>query len=256
VSEVEGVPLGGNLNDAVRVGNTVRRTAGHWTPAVHSLLRFLEARDFPAPRAKGVDDRGREVLEYIAGEAHSGTFEPLPDAVMAERNLVAAAKLLRRYHDLVVSYEPPANVTWRLVAPPPHELISHNDWTPWNALFRNGELALFLDWDLAGPSSRMWSIANAALAWVPLYRGTERWTLKARVDRLRAFVEAYGAADWGALIPTARMFIEHVARFVEVEAGNGDRGMQRLVEMGVHRMAEANVPWLVAHRAEIEAALD
>jgi hypothetical protein len=34
--------LGGNLNDAVRVGGTVRRRAGPWTPAVHALLRFLE----------------------------------------------------------------------------------------------------------------------------------------------------------------------------------------------------------------------
>jgi hypothetical protein len=44
----EELPLGGNLNDAVRVGNTVRRRAGPWTPAVHTLLRFLEAEGFPA----------------------------------------------------------------------------------------------------------------------------------------------------------------------------------------------------------------
>ena len=252
----DGVSLGGNLNDAVRVGDTVRRSTGHWTPAVHSLLRFLEARDFPAPRARGIDDRGREILEYIEGEAHSGTIVPLPERrVMADEHLVAAAKLLRRYHDLVVDYEPPADLTWRLVAPPPHELISHNDWTPWNALFRNGKLALFLDWDLAGPSSRMWSIANAALAWVPLYRGTEQWTLESRVRRLRSFAEAYGSADWPALIPTARVFIEHVGRFVGTEARKGDQGMQRLVGMGVDRMAEFNVPWLDEHRVELEQAL-
>ena len=89
-------PLGGNLNAAVRVGDTVRRTTGPWTPAVHALLRFLEERDFPAPRARGIDEQGREVLEYIEGEAHSGTLEPLPDHVMDEIHLVAAAKLLRR----------------------------------------------------------------------------------------------------------------------------------------------------------------
>src|SRR5438874_2138446 len=66
----EELPLGGNLNDAVRVGNTVRRRAGPWTPAVHALLRFLEAEGFPAPRARGMDEKGREVLDYIEGEAY------------------------------------------------------------------------------------------------------------------------------------------------------------------------------------------
>ena len=56
--------LGGNLNDAVRVGDTVRRRAGPWTPAVHELLRFLEREGFPAPRARGLDEQVREILEY------------------------------------------------------------------------------------------------------------------------------------------------------------------------------------------------
>jgi len=45
--------LGGNLNDAVRLGDTVRRRAGPWTPAVHELLRFLEREASPrrAPAA-------------------------------------------------------------------------------------------------------------------------------------------------------------------------------------------------------------
>ncbi|TMD54628.1 MAG: aminoglycoside phosphotransferase family protein, partial [Chloroflexi bacterium] len=34
--------FGGNMSDATRVGDTVRRRAGPWTPAVHALLRFLE----------------------------------------------------------------------------------------------------------------------------------------------------------------------------------------------------------------------
>jgi hypothetical protein len=32
---------GGNAGGAVRVGDTVRRTAGPWTPAVHALLAHL-----------------------------------------------------------------------------------------------------------------------------------------------------------------------------------------------------------------------
>ena len=45
----------GNITAVVRVGDTVRRTTGPWTPAVHALLRHLEARGFDAaPRVLGV----------------------------------------------------------------------------------------------------------------------------------------------------------------------------------------------------------
>ena len=59
---------GGVTPEVVRVGDTVRRTAGPHTPAVHALLRHLEAKGFRgAPRALGFDDRGREILSYVDG---------------------------------------------------------------------------------------------------------------------------------------------------------------------------------------------
>lgn len=72
----EEVSLGGNLNQAVRVGDTVRRRAGPWTPAVHSLLRYLEQAGFEAPRVLGIDEQGREILGYIAGESYAGARSP------------------------------------------------------------------------------------------------------------------------------------------------------------------------------------
>lgn len=148
---LEEIPLGGNLNDAVRVGDTVRRRAGPWTPAVHTLLRFLEAKGFPAPRVRGIDEKGREILEYLDGEAHAGNPIPLPNSVFREEHMIGAARLLRRYHETVADFPLQPGAIWRLVSPEPHELILHNDWSPWNALFRDGRFALTLDWDLAGP---------------------------------------------------------------------------------------------------------
>jgi len=45
-----GEPLaGGNMSGEVwRIGDTVRRRAGPWTPAVHALLLHLEQRGFAA----------------------------------------------------------------------------------------------------------------------------------------------------------------------------------------------------------------
>jgi hypothetical protein len=54
---------GGNVGGAVRVRDTVRRSAGPWTPAVHALLAHLADKGFTgAPRPLGFDEQGREVL--------------------------------------------------------------------------------------------------------------------------------------------------------------------------------------------------
>ena len=67
---MEEVPLtGGNVTvGLVRVGDTVRRPAGPWTPAVHALLVHLHDVGFDgAPRSLGLDERGRHVVEWIDG---------------------------------------------------------------------------------------------------------------------------------------------------------------------------------------------
>ena len=58
----------GNVSSVVRVGDTVRRGTGPWTPTVHALLRHLERVGFEgAPRVLGIDERGREVLSFVPG---------------------------------------------------------------------------------------------------------------------------------------------------------------------------------------------
>jgi aminoglycoside phosphotransferase (APT) family kinase protein len=256
---VKETSLGGNLNAAVRVGDTVRRRAGPWTPAVHALLRYLESVDFPAPRVRGMDEDGREILGFIEGEAHSGTFEALPDRIMADPQLIASAQLLRRYHDVVAGFHPSADARWRLVAPTAAEVICHNDWSPWNALLRKGRFALTLDWDLAGPGTRLWDVANAAYSWAPLAADGGRHKIEDQARRLGLFVDAYGLPDRkdrSDLLPTLRLRVQHVARFITEQAALGDPGMQRLVWWNVPaQMLEDDVRYLDEHREVLERAL-
>ncbi|WP_416900672.1 ammonium transporter [Micromonospora echinospora] len=88
------IPLhGGNVSTVVRVGDTVRRNAGPWTPAVHALLRHLEYVGFTgAPRAYGMDERNREVLSYLEGEC--GEY-PLAPHWVTDEALVTVATMLR-----------------------------------------------------------------------------------------------------------------------------------------------------------------
>jgi len=83
---------GGNAGAAVRVGNTVRRATGPWTPAVHALLADLAGKGFAgSPRPLGLDSQGREVLTFLAGETVGSTL-PWPQWVHADETLIQVAR--------------------------------------------------------------------------------------------------------------------------------------------------------------------
>ncbi|MEU4764769.1 phosphotransferase [Actinosynnema sp. NPDC023794] len=91
----EEVLTGGGLNEVVRVGSTVRRPTGPWTPNVHRLLEHLAPLGI-APVVHGVDERGREVLSYLEGEVG---HPPLASWLRSDEVLVAVARMVRRLHD-------------------------------------------------------------------------------------------------------------------------------------------------------------
>ena len=247
--------LGGNLNQAVRVGDTVRRRAGPWTAAVHALLRFLESERFDAPRVLGMDERGREILAYLPGKTYWESKDPTPDPAFDEKHLVDAARMLRRYHDVVAGFSPPPDARWRLTAPTAHELICHNDWAPWNALFRDGRVAVMLDWDLAGPGSRLWDLANAAYSWSPLISEIRLFGQAERARRLRLFCDSYGLEDRSHVLPAMRLRIDYVARFIEAQARSGDPGFVQLVAWNTPAKMGNDIAYLERNLSMFERAL-
>ena len=246
--------IGGNLSDATRVGNTVRRRAGPWTPAVHALLQFLDGAGFEAPRPRGIDDRGREILAYIEGDAHTGWPEPAPDWVIDDDHLVAGARLLRRYHDLVEDFHPPAGARWRMIAPTAPEIICHNDWAPWSALFRDRRLAVMLDWDNAGPGTRLWDVANSAYSWVPLFRDREV-AIEEQARRVRLFCDSYGLADRTSLLDVLRERTLFVGELITERARLGDKGAMKLADWDVPSRMKREAAYQDEHRAVLERAL-
>lgn len=62
---------------------------------------------------------------------------------------------IRELHDASVSFKPPLVPQWNVViAPDREDLICHQDLAPWN-LVRDGDRWVFIDWDGAGPGSRL-----------------------------------------------------------------------------------------------------
>ncbi len=195
------LPLpGGRHVGGVRVGDTVRRRTGPWTPAVHGLLRQLERAGFDgAPRVLGFDEKNREVLGWLPGDT-VGETRPWPAWALSDDALVQAATWLRGLHDVTAGYVPPDGAVWLSGRPwRPGLIVGHQDASPWNAIWDDagGCLAGFVDWDTAGPSSRELDLAFTALTWVPLLtpaavRGCGHGEVRDRPRRLRLLLDAYG----------------------------------------------------------------
>ncbi|WP_432537275.1 phosphotransferase [Kineococcus arenarius] len=245
---------GGRNGGAVRVGDTVRRRTGAHTPAVHALLRHLHTVGFHrAPQVLGTDEHGREVLTHLDGETIGGA-RPWPAWARSDAALVAAGSWLRDFHTASRSFTPPAHAHWSGEHDElrPGELIGHHDAAPYNAVWRPaptpddphaGELAGFIDFDLAAPGTALRDLAFTALTWVPLTAhdvaaadgfppGDDRGAQRGR--RLRLLLHAYG---WGGDVHTVlhavhRRALEH-AQGLRAAAASGCAPAIALLTEGV-----------------------
>jgi hypothetical protein len=248
------VALGGNLSAAVRVGDTVHRRAGPWTPAVHALLRHLEAAGFDgAPRVLGMDEQGREVLAFIEGEGPTGWPEPMPDYVWSDRGLVAAAALLRRYHDALDSFNPPSDARWRSDSREA-EVICHNDIAPFNSIFRDELPVAMVDFDLAGPGRRIWDVAVGVWRWVPVSTGPHSGNV---AERVRLFCDSYGlGSERSGLIDVLITRMRALREIARREAARGDPGFVKILGwFPDDSFLVANIAYVEEHRDELAREL-
>ena len=108
--EIEEPLVGGDLTEGiVKVGDTVRRPRTDESPAVESLLQFLERTGFDgAPRFRGIDHSGRQVLSFVPGEVAG---RPWPGWVADNDRIASVARLVRRYDDAAHGFGLPTAAT-------------------------------------------------------------------------------------------------------------------------------------------------
>jgi Phosphotransferase enzyme family len=122
---------------------------------------------------------------------------------------------MRSFHSAVADFVPPIDAVWRMGGQwEPGLIVGHNDAAPYNAVWRDGRLAGFFDWDMAGPVSPVWDVAYAAFSWVPLHArhvvAREGFTdFEDRPRRLRLFLAEYG---WTGSLPA---FVEVVTARIQ-----------------------------------------
>ena len=252
-------PLPGGATGAARAGDEVLRAAGPWTPSVHALMDHVRNSGLSqVPAVFGLTaDGARERLAWIeADEA--------PAAVADLRALRKVGALVRAVHDALGSFTAPETARWR--GRERGERFVHGDISPWNVLWRDGDIVGLLDWDQAGPGRDLEDIAYAAWVWVPIAdpsRPEDHW-LRGHFDaqeqgrRMLALAEGFGLT-----LDERRRLLEEVA-VVEAEtaarigsgAVSGDDGLAR-IWWGGRRVGDlgASMVWLDEAWDALEAGL-
>jgi hypothetical protein len=221
---------GGNSTNVIRIGDTVRRDVSSVTPTIHALLRHLDASGFAgAPRVLGIDEQGREILTFLPGEIG---FLPF---LWNDAAVDAAARLLRALHDATVAWTPPPDATWRFIDPDPacREVICHNDFAPYNLVCADRQPYALIDYDEAGPGSRLRDVAFGAYWFAPLSWSSD---LASKSDhdmqqdhhRLRLFCASYGVPVSAALFDMVDQRLREMGDAIEHGAAVGDLRALRL----------------------------
>lgn len=194
---------GGNAsgNDVVKVGGTVRKPWLRSTESAARYMNWIRSAGVDVPDWRGRDSRGRQVLEYVPGRLAMEVGPLSHDA------LQQVGALVRQIHDASSSF-PGDPATWDVLIPPPGatDLVCHNDLAPWNLIVGEGRL-VFIDWDAAGPSTRLWDLAYSAQSFAVL---DESQPVSSAARRLRAFIDGYAPdAELRAALPDAMVQRTH-----------------------------------------------
>lgn len=173
---------GHNAESVVRIGGTVHRSMGQNSTFVHSILRYLEQKDFPySPRFLRVDERGREILSFIEGEVPRGIN-------LDENQMSVCVKILRSFHNVLASS--------------PYceggETICHRDFAPWNIVFENNVPVGVIDFDDAMPGERIEDLAY--FIWTFLDLGVAEISNEMQVRQVLQLCVSYGSDYCGGVM--------------------------------------------------------
>ncbi|MGH3744042.1 MAG: phosphotransferase [Mycobacteriales bacterium] len=237
--------LAGNVGGAWRIGDTVHRATGPWTPAVHALLDFLAPRLDHIPRVLGFDDEGREVLTYLPGRVLDVATE-----LLTADQLVAVVTWTRTFHAAVAGFAHPG--PWRFPEPPHATIVGHNDIAPYNTCFEGERLVGVFDWDIAGPTTPLLELAFLAWNGVPLWQDIGPGPAAERITLIAGTYSGVAARDILDAVPVR---IQRMLDGIPAAAAAGDAGMVTLMGHGEPARSQRLLDGLLGRIPAIAALL-
>jgi Ser/Thr protein kinase RdoA (MazF antagonist) len=227
---------GGRINRGmvVRVGDTVRRPRNAGSPLVEALLTHLDEVGYDrSPRFHGIDDQGRQVLDYIDGDVVEWPDWSTDDEANAAALGVLAAQL-RELHAATASFTIPEDSEPARPHPVAGTAMVHGDIGYANTVFRNGQAVGFIDWEFAGPSDALYDPAA-------LLFGCTRGPRLGADDADRRVAALLRATE--AVADGYRMDAAMRARIPAVAAAGVDAAADFWIERGTSESEMAGMRW-------------
>jgi thiamine kinase-like enzyme len=232
---------GGNVSRVFRLKDTVRRELKPDSTKIHKLLKHLENKGYSyAPKFLGIDEKNREILSFIEGEA--GNY-PLKEYMWSDEILKEIAKMLRLYHDAVSDF--PLSDDWKPMDNTPNkaEIVCHNDFAIYNIIFNHKKPVGIIDFDVAGPGPKLWDIAYTLYTCVPLSRVYHIETGETVYydslqhanhikQRIKLFFKSYGENMEADYLEMVLLRLEGLCRYIKRKANEGDTNFQRMIDEG------------------------
>ncbi|MEM1506021.1 aminoglycoside phosphotransferase family protein [Domibacillus sp. 8LH] len=260
--ENEEMLTGGNVSNVYRSGDTVRRDLKEDSPKIHKLLKHLENKGFNySPKFLGIDEKGREILSFIEGEA--GNY-PLKRYMLSNDVLKEIAKMLRLYHEavsdfpLLDEFKPIDNTPQKV------EVLCHNDFAIYNIIFNYEKPVGIIDFDVAGPGPKIWDIAYTLYTCLPLSSfypaETEQEVHHVNYDpslhaslikkRLTLFFEAYGEEMPLDFLEIVLLRLEGMCKTIKRKANEGDSAFQKMIDEGHLEHYQNEIKFIREHGKE------
>ena len=257
--ENEEILTGGNVTNVYRSGDSVRRELKPYSHKIHKLLKHLENKGYSyAPKFLGIDEKGREILSFIEGEA--GNY-PLKEYMWSNDVLEEIAKMLRLYHDCVNDFS--IEEGWSSIdnTPKPFEVICHNDFAIYNIIFNRKRPVGIIDFDVAAPGPKLWDIAYTLYTCVPLSRVYHSETGEAvaynslqhasRIkQRVKLFFEYYGGELDEGYLEMVLLRLEGLCKTIQRKANEGDIAFQKMIDEGHVEHYQNDITFIREHGHE------
>lgn len=191
--------FGGNLNTPIKKDNYIVKNSTEASETIHELLIHIRKQGIDwVPESHGIDNNGKHVFTYIEGVVP----HDMPDWIWKENIIKDIAIKLRQWHDATVTFKK-ISPRWLFETDEIHEVICHNDFAPYNCVFKNYKFCGIIDFDLCSPGSRIWDIAYTAYRFIPLmpdeknkeYFEYSPFKRNKILERLEYFLEEYSCND-------------------------------------------------------------
>lgn len=241
---------GGSVNTVAFKDNIVRRKLTETSPAIHQLLKYLEAKNLAdVPRLIDCDEN-YEYLTYISGKP---IFRPWGDAIKEDRFLASAGKWLKDYHRVVADFrlQGDAKFNWGVTRPEPEMIVCHGDLGPWNCIQHDGEFKGIIDWDLARYGYAIDDVAEFAFTFIPICpHSSEAIAQISDTDksrRLAVFCEAYQNSQPDEILAHIPIYLTRMNADLRKQASLGIEPFVSFVDRGIADKLDEDKAWIESY---------